>query len=114
MIYTTVLVYGVSFLAFLTILAPGLIHILVDQFYTVPPERSSDIQLQKIQASKQPNTSKVGEVKINVTVAVVVVMLLLLIGLVWALNDHLRAVVLDYIWFKVRSLLYLSTSSDLF
>ena len=105
------LVYGVSFLAFLTILAPGLIHILVDHLYTVPPERSGDIQLQKMQASKQPNINKIGEVKINVTVAVVVVMFLFLIGLVWALNDHLRAFVLDYVWFKVRSLLYLSTSS---
>merc|ERR1711918_326745 len=105
----TVLVYGVSFLAFLTILAPGLIHILIDSFYVVPQEDHRSTS-QSMSPNKKNNNGNV--IKINVTLAVVVMMFLMLIGLIWALNDHLREVILDFVWLQLNRMFSSSSSSS--
>ena len=117
-----VLVYGVSFLAFLTILAPGLIHILIDSFYVVPqedqrstsqsmsPNKKNDKHNNNNNDNNNNDNNNGNVIKINVTLAVVVMMFLMLIGLIWALNDHLREVILDFVWLQLNRMFSSSSS----
>ena len=93
-----------SLLAFLTILAPGLIHIMVEQFYVI--QQPLDVPLQKLYESGniKEGAQESGKVVINVTYVLAIVMFFLLVGLVWALNDELRDIVIDFLWMQVNYL----------
>ena len=111
---TIVVVYCVSLLVFILVLAPGFIHIVTDLCYVVTPDDSTDFN-DDFNDNYKDNFAKNSvdkHNKINIILTTILVIFVLIFGFLWALNDDLRGVIIDYVWVHTSNALSSFTSSS--